>query len=862
MAAAAPRHLATGGFGTTYINYGSHNRYLAEPDILTKFFAASVNPRPEENYASERGTHIYLYGSLVQGPVGAPVNPSVRTIIGLGTDPRGTEVTQRGIYPEAQHRPANGPYYRLANGMYPVFKFPFLGKNFWGRDGGAGINSFSFNTFIKVFETFVLFHTVSIHNDMKMNNILFDETTRKVAIIDLGECRPFARGTNPWAERDFHGNYFWSYPPDLCTNSQGKAVYSRYFQGGAVAGPGVIGWPGEQRMGVFVDWKTAPRVDRMLETVYDDYFAVPAGFDDKRALWVGVTTDLYGFALTLEHSIRNIPAAILNDKYVIGYNERDGTERRERMSTIIRRLQVLLTNIHPRMRPLDYTLVKFFKFMNPGLGGGGQTMIRSGVNDYMSISILGGNPARIDVPRGMAYGSAGSPITADDLRENMKIFTFLITLPSDQVIPYFSQRDRGGVYSQLIFANVLADANRYFQQAIFVGRPLYAALGLVPAAAAAAPAAAAAGAAAAGAAAAGAAAPVAALAAAGVVAAPVAADAPWAERQRRWRDNGRRGNAPRRGAPLCRRGIAACANFAGSLIPAVPAGFIAGTVGEFLGQGIGLPAGWGNLMAEWAGGAGALVAVAPRVDGLIGNYIYGANNALDAVGLVAGNVAGVVVNHFANPAGRGGKRTRKRGGGPMTLRLRKTATLNKTRNNKKLNTVRSLNSSKNMYPMLDSKMYGKEQSDLITNNLITSSPSGVLNIFHKYYISNKPEIFKLLLKIPTYQSEPLLVIQELLDSEKYEDLNNYLNEYIVNYQRAAEEGGYAGDNFLNEVGVEMITAYYYGFVEDDDRYKFLHEFFDNIPETMEEVRIIARQFIETDIGKNPFTREEAVIDAP
>jgi hypothetical protein len=278
-------------------------------------------------------------------------------------------------------------------------------------------------------------------------------------------------------------------------------------------------------------------------------------------------------------------------------------------------------------------------------------------------------------------------------------------------------------------------------------------------------------------------------------------------------------------------------------------------------------------MAEWAGGAGALVAVAPRVDGLIGNYVYGANNALDAVGLVAGNAAGVVVNaagvvvnHFANPAGRGGKRTRKRGGGPMTLRPRKTVasnkTVKKTMNNKKLNSVTSNNSSKNIYPMLDSKMYGKEQSDLITNNLITSSPSGVLNIFHKYYISNRPEIFKVLLKVPTYEPEPLLVIQELLDSENYEDLNNYLNEYIVNYQRVAEAGGYAGDNFLNEVGVEMITAYYYGFAEDDDRYKFLHDFFDNIPENADQVRVIARQFVETDIGANPFMKEEAVIDAP
>jgi hypothetical protein len=159
-------------------------------------------------------------------------------------------------------------------------------------------------------------------------------------------------------------------------------------------------------------------------------------------------------------------------------------------------------------------------------------------------------------------------------------------------------------------------------------------------------------------------------------------------------------------------------------------------------------------------------------------------------------------------------------------------------------------------------MYGKEQSDLIANNLVSSSPSGVLNIFHKYYISDKPEIFKLLLKIPTYEPAPLLVIQELLDSQKYDALNDYLNTYIENYQKVAEAGGFAGDKFLNEVGVDVITAYYYGFAENDDRYKFLHDFFDNIPENTEEVRVIAKQFVETDIGKNPFMKEEALIDAP
>jgi len=890
---AAPRHLATGGFGTTYVNYGSHNRYLAEPNILTKFFASARGQMPQTFYNSERDAHIHLENSLVQGQRNAPVNPSIRTIIGLGTDTQGTLVSSRRlfftVYPEARHRPENGPYFTLADGMYPVFKFPFLGRNFWGSNNGEGLDSLTFDTFINVFETFVLFHAVSVHNDMKMNNILFDSVTRKVAIIDLGECKRFVQGANPWAERDFQGVYVWSYPPDLCTHSQGKGVYSRYFQGGARARQDVMGWPAERRMGIFTAWKELAAVNRMLETVYDDYFAVPAGFDNKRALWIGVTTDLYGFASTLEHSIRSLPAQIRNTTYIITYDAADGQEFSLPMSSIIRRLQILLTHIHPRMRPLDYTLVKFFKIMNPDLGAGQQTMIRAGANNYMSVSVLAGNPARIDVRADMAYGAAGSPITAADLQDNMKVFAYLITIPSDRIIDYFSQRDGGGVYTKLIFANVLADAEAYLRDPMFVGKPLYVALGLVAAGQGAQPPRRAARLAAPPPAPplAPEPAPRAAVRRRGtpqrqVIAAPPAEIppqipaimAPWAERQRQWREGGREGDAPRRGAPVCRRGIAACANFTGALVPAVPAGFIAGIVGEFLGRGVGLPAGWGNLMAEWAGGGAALVAVAPRVDEFVGNYVYGANNVFDAVGLAAGNAVNAYISYVGreNHFGGAGKRTRKRGGRLATMRpmnmnnQRNNSmyknTMKKRMNNKKLNTVTSNNSSTNTYPMLDSKMYGKDQSDLITNNLVSSTPSGILNIFHQYYISDKPEIFKLLLKIPTYEPVPLLVIQELLDSQNYEVLNNYLNEYIQNYQRAAEEGGYAGDNFLNEVGVEMITTYYYGFAENDERYKFLHDFFDNIPENADEVRIIAKQFVETDIGKNPFMKEEALIDAP
>jgi hypothetical protein len=888
---AAPAWLATGGYGTIYRNYGSEPRYLAEPDILTKFFAVG-QPR-DEHYKEERDKHNEIFRLLIQGTRRAPVNPTISHIIGIG---EGTIVQERRnwmtVYPEPNRQPGNGNYFK-EHGVYPVLKLPFLGKDFWGSYGGAGIGALRFNTFIRLFETFVLFHTSMIHNDMKMNNVLYNTALGYIAVIDLGESRTFVAGRNPWEHRDL-GSYYFSYPPDLASGNPNYNKYRDYFSNiiaqGKIAEETQDGWN--------VRWKSLPNMPSMLDAVHRDFFANAAINSDKRNLWVGVTTDLYGVGVTLLHSIRDVPYNRKQAPIVIGYSTVDGSELFETFENIIKRLEVLLCHIHPRMRPLDYTLVMFFKRMNPDLDAatGPQTAIRvEGEGAYIDLSILAGVPANITVRDKMAYGKGRSPIRPADLEENMILFSYLITKDRLESINYFTQAP-GGVYTKLQYANVLADARAYFANNVALhGQPNYVALGLVPGAAAppppqvlippraarrhlepvqlapppvvlpyprlvlppppAAP----------PPAIAPPAAPLPpAIAPPAVAPPPALAPAPpgigrrmlnyiiprqvqppmvpalasFARRQAEWHAGPRRGRMPTRGGvPADRMMLGAAINTVGGLVVAVPAGFIAATMRQMLG-------GQDNVLGATVVGIITFVQAVPQIDAMFSDYVYGAYNYLDAIRML-----------FLNQDGGGPSR-----GSVAVMRASRAQTQSKRSKSirtqsKRHVTTKKMNSATNTskaYPMLESNMYGKQQSDLITSQLISSEPSGVLNLLHRYYISQNKEIFKLLLQIPTYEYVPLIVIQELLDSQKYDELQAYLLEYIDNYNRVAQEGGFGGNSQLNSVGVALIAEYYYAFAEDDDRYNFLHNVYSHVPETLEDLNKIAQLFVNTPLGSNPY----------
>jgi hypothetical protein len=144
-------------------------------------------------------------------------------------------------------------------------------------------------------------------------------------------------------------------------------------------------------------------------------------------------------------------------------------------------------------------------------------------------------------------------------------------------------------------------------------------------------------------------------------------------------------------------------------------------------------------------------------------------------------------------------------------------------------------------------IYGDMQRELIYSQLITSGPSGIINVFYEYYLSNHPEIFKLLLQIPLNDKEVLATIQEHLDNGKYDELKVYLNNYIDTHKKSMKL-----NTTINTSGIDIITDYYYGFVDNDEKYRFLHTFYDNFPKTIEEAKNIVDMFKLTPIGKNPF----------
>jgi hypothetical protein len=304
---------------------------------------------------------------------------------------------------------------------------------------------------------------------MKMDNVLFNTATRNVAIIDLGECKPFVRGKNPWSRRVFP--YFFAYPPDF-NSIEGYETYTNYFYN---ADPGQLDYM--KSIGYFTYWATHDDVGNVLKSVWYDYFRGP--YDAKRTLWVGVTADLYGLGITLRYSIRSLSVKDMDRPvYVCGYNP-DGTEIIKSTGEIVEVLEFLLCHVHPRMRPLDYTIVKYFNTLNPDkITYAPKTKIRVGGVDYADISIFQGLIPSIDMPTGMAYGTADSPITKEDLRENMLVFAFLMLKAKDRLIEYFNEKAYGS-YVNMKYTKVLEDAKKRFESDRFKGIPNFVKLGIV-----------------------------------------------------------------------------------------------------------------------------------------------------------------------------------------------------------------------------------------------------------------------------------------------------------------------------------------------------------------------------------------------
>ena len=60
------------------------------------------------------------------------------------------------------------------------------------------------------------------------------------------------------------------------------------------------------------------------------------------------------------------------------------------------------------------------------------------------------------------------------------------------------------------------------------------------------------------------------------------------------------------------------------------------------------------------------------------------------------------------------------------------------------------------------------------------------------------------------------------------------------------------ERIFNELGIRLIVEYYFAFNNDTERFEFLHNLFNNIPDTVKETHELADKFIKTPPGGNPF----------
>jgi serine/threonine protein kinase len=456
-----PIFLSQGGFGTSYRNYAGN-----EPDIITKLYGLIQTDYPQELYSRGEIAKMnelrneFRINNAARYPA-YRFSVGMNTFIGVGVEQQVGEsalLANRTTFPIAAHIPSNAyTFWTVINPrgqrLYPAIKMPFLGENF-----SNGHRTLTFPILLECFDLFVYFHTSFIHNDMKLNNFLYNPATQKVCIIDFGNTKPFRLSVAGQINMPcFHGvgRYYFSYPPESLFSSitLGQPIpqylITQYYAYFATAAND----PSIER-----GWISSPSINTMLEIVFRDYFRTNnAGIytlTDKHSLWIGITTDLYGFGVGLVDSLQNI-----NPVYNLEYNI---SNRKVRFLHIVGRIQLLLTHIHPRLRPLHYSILYYFKSFNISLNNPARSAeLKINANPYFKLSVFGNEEVYTNPNSVMALGMNNCPIPLIDVQENLLIFAFLIIKTRAEILAYFRSTERG-IFSKLIYRNVYADAIVYF----------------------------------------------------------------------------------------------------------------------------------------------------------------------------------------------------------------------------------------------------------------------------------------------------------------------------------------------------------------------------------------------------------------
>jgi hypothetical protein len=243
---------------------------------------------------------------------------------------------------------------------------------------------------------------------------------------------------------------------------------------------------------------------------------------------------------------------------------------------------------------------------------------------------------------------------------------------------------------------------------------------------------------------------------------------------------------------------------------------------------------------------------------------YSARNSEDGpellgpylISLIIGNILNFKVKNTIATSEPilGGRLTNNRYKTLKTHNLRKSLHANRTRrllSNKHTLQAKKSNNNNNS----NDTMYSPFQYDIITSQLFVSSVPGKINVFYKYYLhtlENKEDIFIKLLNMKLENHRTLASIQKLLEHKKYTELDTFLIKHADKHVISDAK------RVLNALSGAMISGYYFAFTEDNDRYEFLFNLFNNIPETENDVEELANMFYKSKLGNNPFITSTSI----
>jgi len=222
--------------------------------------------------------------------------------------------------------------------------------------------------------------------------------------------------------------------------------------------------------------------------------------------------------------------------------------------------------------------------------------------------------------------------------------------------------------------------------------------------------------------------------------------------------------------------------------------------------------------------------------------------------LITVNYAGGTRNTMAMLTNKNKNKNKKN-----TLKNNRT-TLKKTKSltlRKKMNTL-----ANNRINIMNDEPYSELQCEIIHDELMVSEASNVINILYRYYLyklENKGEIVINLLCTQLENKEHIFTIQKLLDTKKYDELNRYLDEKKKEYRSTLFTNVPEPVEILNTIGLSIIAEYYFTFTDDEERYSFMFDLYNNIPKTVDEVKEFAEKILKTEFGSNPFSLEDTSV---